>query len=116
MDVGIHFEEYFFQSTKWVQRKPIWFIRADDPKSAFKDIDILINSKVFAYKMIGNSRDTYLIHEAYRINATSPLLVNTIGMWSPVSGLIMTMVAFWKRRSNLHGIVFLGATVEVLTT
>ncbi len=87
-------------------------LEASDPELEFKDINIPINSKVFVHKSISEAGHLELL-EVYRVDSSSPIIVQAIGIWSPNFGLIMTKVSFWMRRSNLWGKVFTGATIEV---
>ncbi len=88
----------------------VWLMNSQNPKHDFKDIYAAFDSNFFTYTF---QDDVGTVHEAYRIKAMMPLIINVIGVWNPNFGLIMTMLQKWTRRSDLGGIQITAAVAAV---
>ncbi len=94
----------------YVNDHAVWLIQASSPISQMKQLQLAIDSKVF---IMMQDQDIVSVKEAYRIAKDYPIILNPIGIWSPMSGLVMTVVSFWERRKDLQGLSFTVATAEV---
>ncbi len=77
-----------------------WLIRSSNPKSQLQNLDLRLDSQVF---VISQEDDTVTLDEVYRTGKDMPMMVNSVGVWSPMSRLVMTKLSFWERRKNLGG-------------
>ena len=99
-----------YERSGYVNNGALWVVKSWNPKDQMKSLNLRLDSQVF---VINQDQDTFAIQEVYRVANDRPMIVNPVGVWSKMSGLVMTALLFWERRKNLGGIEFLVATVEV---
>ncbi len=87
-----------------------WVVRSSNPRNELKNLDLRLDSQVY---IISQEGDTVSMEEAYRTAKDMPIMVNSVGVWSPMSRLVMTVLSFWDRRQNLGGLEFVAAILEV---
>ncbi len=88
-----------------------WLIRSSNPRSQLQNLALRLDSQVF---VINQEADTVTLDEVYRTGKNMPMTVNSVGVWSPMSRLVMTKLPFWERRKNLGGAYeFVVAFLEV---
>ncbi len=87
-----------------------------EPQQYLKHVDLNINSNFYVYDhSVKGSLEKIVVQEAYKISSDEKTVIfQTVAVWSPVLKLSMTKTDLFKRRSDLQGKVFLGATAEVL--
>ena len=89
---------------RWLQ----FLSDSDEVTEVFKDKYIPINCEF----VVGQAQNEIInFKEVYRINSTLPLVVQDVGNWSQENGLLWTKNSIYKRRNNLHGMVFRTAVI-----
>ncbi len=87
-----------------------WIIHSKIPEEDLKPLKLRLDSKVFTMSF---DDDTFLFKEVYQLSNRNPWIVNVIGVWSSISGLVTTSTNLWERRADLRGAVFRVATADV---
>ncbi len=94
----------FFQNINDVT----WLAMSQNPKDDLKTVNLRLDSRFYTMSEAG---EVILVREAYRIQNHDPMIQSPIGVWSPMSGLLMSTSNFWERRGNLYGIRLTASTV-----
>jgi hypothetical protein len=76
----------------------------------FSDIDVLVNSEVF---VAHRQKEYAQLTEVYRVRSGYPLQKYEFGTVTTRNVLETTNVAFYQRRSNLHGLTMEALTIHV---
>ncbi len=58
------------------------------------------------------SGDTISLTESYQILSVKDIIQNPVGVWSPMSGMVMSTLNIWQRRQNLGGINLRAVTFD----
>ena len=92
------------------QPKASWLLNSNQSREDLKDTKCAFDSNIFTYFF---KDGVATVQEFYRVTETTPLVTNLVGVWSPNSGLIMTKLQKWDRRTDLGGIQMTAAVAAV---
>ena len=88
-----------------------WLLKAaSDPRASMMSMKLRVDSNIFLYKY---EEQSVVLDEVYRVNKNRPLIIKPAGVWSKMSGLLLTSVPFWERRKDLQGITLIGGCMDV---
>ncbi len=99
-----------YENHGYVDNGAHWLILNSDPRSQLNEINLRMDSQVYVTSQEG---DTVSLSEVYKTAKGKPFVINSVGVWSPMSRLVMTTLTFWERRQNLGGLEFIVAALDV---
>ena len=83
-----------------------------NPSTVLKFLNLALNSQFYVHYY--KTSQLIVVQEVYKIHlGDNAGVIQTVGSWSPLSNLIMTITNFWQRRGNLNGKMIFGATIAV---